>query len=259
MQVQEQAEENLTRDGFLGKKLSILQPEQGFRSGHDAVLLAAFAAPPEAGTVLELGSGAGVASLCLAARRADVRVTGLELDAALVALAQQNAADNQLATRVDFRQGDVTGKFAALDLAPNQFDEVIANPPFYRAGEVNDLPNAGRQQAHIGDADTLAQWVSCACALVRAKGHVSFVHRAEALADLLAVMTPRLGGLCVMPIFPRLGAEATRVLLRGRRDSRAAMRVLPGVVLQDAQGQPSDAAEAVLRDGAALAFDTADG
>jgi tRNA1(Val) A37 N6-methylase TrmN6 len=259
MQYKEPAFDALTQDGFLGQKLRLRQPKQGFRSGHDAVMLAASAAAIADAHVAELGSGAGVASLCLAARCPQVRVTGIELDPALVALATQNSADNALSSRVGFQQGDVTGRFSDLALAANQFDEVIANPPYYRAGKVKDLPNAGRQAAHIGDAQTLEKWVTCACALVAARGFVSFIHRADALADLLLVMQPRLGGLQILPIAPRPGAEATRIIVRGRRDSRAALRLLPMFVLQNSDGQASPAAEAVLRGGSALAFATSGG
>ena len=259
MQLDEHAASPVTTDGFLGQKLAIRQPAKGFRSGHDAVLLAAFADPPKSAHVLELGSGSGVASLCLARRREDLQVTGLEKDPRLVALAQENAAENQLSERVGFVSGDIEGKFSDLALAPSQFDAVLANPPYYRAGAVNDLPEPSRQQAHIGDAQTLDKWVACACALVKAKGQVVFVHRADALDALLRAMTPRLGGLQLLPIFPRPGAEATRILVRGRRDSSAPLRLSQGLVLQDEAAQPSAAAEAVLRAGAGLAFDTADG
>ena len=59
--------EELTDDGFLGQRLHILQPRQGYRAATDPVLLAA-AVPAQSGqSVLELGCGAGVASLCLGA------------------------------------------------------------------------------------------------------------------------------------------------------------------------------------------------
>jgi tRNA1(Val) A37 N6-methylase TrmN6 len=94
---------------------------------------------------------------------------------------------------------------------------------------------------------------------VVARGHVSFIHRADALADLLAAMQPRLGALSILPIAPRQNAPANRVIVRGRRDSRAPLKILPAVYLQNPDGQASDLAEAILRDGCALAFDTADG
>ncbi|MGB7263813.1 MAG: methyltransferase, partial [Albidovulum sp.] len=81
----------LTEDGFLGGRLRISQPRDGYRAAMDPVLLAA-AVPARAGdTVLELGCGAGVASLCLASRVPGLALTGLELQSGYAALARANA------------------------------------------------------------------------------------------------------------------------------------------------------------------------
>lgn len=251
--------QNVTTDGFLGDKLRIKQPRDGFRSGHDAVLLAAAAQPPQDGHIAELGSGAGVASLCFAARRTDAHITGIEMNEEMLALAQNNAEANNLSARVHFKQGDVTAAFSNLHMVANSFDEVIANPPYYREGQVPAMAHEGKAQAHIGDGGTLDSWVKCACALTRAKGHVTLVHRADALAKLLTVMQKRLGDLRVLPILPQAGRAATRILVRGRRDARAPVTLLAPLVLQDEDGRASAAAEAILRHGAALAFDESGG
>ena len=66
------------------------------------------------------------------------------------------------------------------------------------------------------------------------------------------------GGLHILPVLPKPDRPATRVLVRGRRDAKAPLTLLPPLVLQQADGSPSAAAEAVLRHGAALAFATSD-
>lgn len=247
-----------SQDGFLGDKLRVKQPREGFRSGHDAVLLAAAADPPQNGHIIELGSSSGVAALCFAARRTDAEITGLEYDADMVALAQRNAAANRLEARAHFKQADLTAPFNDLHLVANSFDEVIANPPYYDAGTVPDMTHDGKARAHIAAQGTLDQWVKCAAALTRAKGHITFIHRADRLAQLLAVMGKRLGDLHILPVLPKPDRSATRVLVRGRRDAKAPLTLLPPLVLQQADGSPSAAAEAVLRHGAALAFATSD-
>ena len=251
--------QSYTTDGFLGETLRLKQPRDGFRSGHDAVLLAAAAQPPQSGHVAELGSGAGVASLCFAARRKDAQITGIELDGEMVALAQNNAEANDLSARVHFKQGDITAPFSELHLVANSFDEVIANPPFYLEGQVPDMAHDGKAQAHIGSEGTLDAWVKCACALTRAKGYVTLVHRADGLAQVLTVMQRRLGDLHVLPIQPRADKAATRILVRGRRDARAPVTLLPPLILQNDAGAPSLRAEAILRHGAALAFEASGG
>ena len=248
-----------TIDGFLGETLRLKQPRDGFRSGHDAVLLAAAAQPPQSGHIAELGSGAGIASLCFAVRRQDAQITGIEVDADMVALAKNNADANDLRARAHFKQGDITAPFSEMHLVANSFDEVIANPPFYLEGHVPDMTHDGKAQAHIGSAGTLDSWVKCACALTRAKGYVTLVHRADALTQVLTIMQKRLGDLRVLPVQPRADKAATRILVRGRRDARAPVTLLPPLILQNDAGAPSLRAEAILRHGAALAFDESGG
>ena len=55
---------DLTDDGFLDGRLRILQPKAGYRAATDPVLLAAFAPAEPGQSVVELGCGTGVASLC---------------------------------------------------------------------------------------------------------------------------------------------------------------------------------------------------
>ncbi len=116
---------------FLDGRVRVTQPGQGFRSGLDAVMLAA-AVPARAGeNALELGSGAGTASLCLAARIKGIAITGVEIDPSLVALATTNAAANG---------GDC--QFVAVDIfrlppeLKRDFDQVFCNPPFHGEGQV---------------------------------------------------------------------------------------------------------------------------
>ncbi len=90
----------VTEDAVLGGKLRLKQPTGGHRFGHDAILLAA-ACPARAGErVVDLGAGVGAAGLALALRVAGTNVVLVEIDAALAALAAENAQLNALAARV---------------------------------------------------------------------------------------------------------------------------------------------------------------
>ncbi|HAR50437.1 MAG TPA: methyltransferase, partial [Roseovarius nubinhibens] len=50
-----------TQNAFLGGRLTITQPVQGYRAGVDPVLLAASVPAREGETALDLGCGVGVA------------------------------------------------------------------------------------------------------------------------------------------------------------------------------------------------------
>ena len=77
------------------------------------------------------------------------------------------------------------------------------------------------------------------------------IWRAEGLTQVLNALRG-FGGIAMRPVHPRADAAAVRILLRAVKGSRAPMRLLPGLVLNDAKGHPSPAAEAILRDALAL-------
>ena len=58
----------------------------------------------------------------------------------------------------------------------------------------------------------------------------------------------------ILPIHPKPDAPAIRVLVRAVKQSRAPLALLPGLVLTNGDGQPTPAAEAILREGAVLAL-----
>ena len=62
----------------------------------------------------------------------------------------------------------------------------MANPPFLERGRAVTAAAAGKAEATVeGEAD-LAAWVRFALAMVRAKGTVTFIHRADRIDALLA-------------------------------------------------------------------------
>jgi tRNA1(Val) A37 N6-methylase TrmN6 len=242
-------------DHFLGGRISIVQPRDGHRAGSDAVFLVA-AVPARGGErVLDVGAGVGVAGLCLLARVPGIEVTAVEIDAELCALAEQNAARNGFSDRFKPVNADVTAPAKALreaGLERESYDEVIANPPFLAEGAVRAAPDRARAAAHVMGAEGLAAWVRFFATFAASKGRFTLIHRAEALSELLVLLDGRFGNIAVFPLFPKEGEPATRIILQGRKGSRAALRLFPGLVLHEQDGSYTAKAEAVLRGGEAL-------
>lgn len=239
-----------TDDAFLGGALQVLQPQTGFRAGLDSVLLAAAAEPVRGARVFDLGLGVGVASLCLLRRLAGVTIDGLEIDPGLAALASKNAARNGFAGRMTVHEGDALRLPASV---PRQaFDMVMTNPPFLVAERATAGPDAGKARAIALEAEDEAAWFKSALSLVKPKGALTAIHRADALSRILSYLTPGTGGVSVLPLYPAQGAAATRILVTARKGSRAPLRLLPGIVLHESGGRFTPQIERVLRDGAPL-------
>jgi len=241
-------------DAVLGGRLRLRQPLRGHRVGHDAMLLAAFT-PAQAGQhVADFGAGIGGAGLALARRVDGVRVTLVEIDPELASLAAHNAAANDLAERVRAVCADV-GDVAALSgagLTPASLDGVLMNPPFNDARRQNVSPDPRRRLAHVADPGLLGRWVDGAARLLKRDGTLTVIWRAEALADVLEALERDFGAIAVLPVFPRPGATAIRVLVRAVQGAARGRREYAGLVLNDETGRPSVAAETVLRGGEAL-------
>jgi tRNA1(Val) A37 N6-methylase TrmN6 len=255
-EIQANSPADLTDDTVLGGRLCLLQPKRGHRVGHDAILLAAATAAVAGERLIDLGAGVGAAGLAVAVRVPGTRVALVEIDPGLTALAAANAVRNGVADRVEALTLDVaaeTTAFAAAGLAPGTAARVMMNPPFNDPGRLAMSPDHGRRGAHAGDAVMLSRWISVAASLMPAKGVLTLIHRADALAEVVSLLAGEFGALALMPVHPKPDAAAIRILVRAVKASRAPLMLLPSLVLNDAAGKPTPAAEAVLRNGEVLA------
>ena len=237
----------VTHDAFLGGRLTIAQPRSGFRAGLDSVLLGA-ATAPGSGAVLDLGAGAGTAALVALYLNEFATATLVESDPVMATFAVENLVTNGLAPRAHVLGLDVTapGRVrTAAGLAADHFAAVIANPPFFETGTA---PAAKRAAARHMPGETLDVWVKTAAAHAAPGGEVIFIHVADRLATLLAAFDARFGALTVLPLLPREGEAAKRILVRGIKGSRAPLRLMASRALHAPANQAfSPEFEAIFR------------
>jgi SAM-dependent methyltransferase len=115
-----------------------------------------------AGTVLDLGTGNGI--LAVAASRHAGRVVGTDVNRRALSMARFNAWLND-ATNVEFREGSLYDPVAG-----EQFDLVMANPPFVVSPDAGALFRDGR-----GGADEMSRDVVSQAGRVLRPGGLAFV------------------------------------------------------------------------------------
>ena len=236
----------VTEGGLLGNRLIYKQLAAGHRSGFEPVLLAACVKARPGDAVLEAGTGAGAALLCLAARVPDIRGIGIERAAKLAALANENFKINGF-LGLSALQGDA----AALPFAAQSFDHVLANPPWFNMADTAS-PDAARDLAHRTTEGLLPAWIAELGRVVRPQGSVSLILPAASFSQAAAALrAQKCGGVTLLPLWPRAGQAAKMVILTARKASRAGDKILPGLMLHDSAGI-TPAAQEVLRDGACL-------
>jgi len=237
----------VTTDSLLGGRVVLRQPVNGYRAAIDPVLLAAGVRAKAGNRVLDAGCGTGAATFCLAARVPGLALTGLELQHAHAVLAGEGIALNKLSDTFI-----ITGDL--LRPPPdmlNAFDIVMTNPPYGDAG--TPPPDASLALAHMeGEAD-VAAWIKACLACLRAKGRLVMIHRADRLSDILAAFVNNgAGDIHILPIHPKAGQPARRVIVDAGKGRRSPDTLLPGFVLHEDDGQFTAAADAVLRHGRSL-------
>ncbi len=254
-ELQQHFPDGLTDDGFLSGRLQILQPRQGYRAGADPVLLAA-ACPAKSGqSVLEAGCGAGVASLCLGARVAELSLTGVELQEKYAALAQENASRNEQALTV--YNADISA--IPAELKARSFDQVIMNPPFFDRSRGSSAPDAGKDIALAGETPSEA-WIDLAARRLKPKGYLTLIQDIRRLPDVLAATLSRLGSVEILPISARTGRKAHLFLMRARKEGRADFILHAPLITHlgsqhEKDGESyTDQIRSILRDGSVLKF-----
>jgi tRNA1Val (adenine37-N6)-methyltransferase len=235
----------VSEDTLLGGRVAYRQPRTGYRTGIEPVLLAASVAARPGECVIEGGTGAGAALLCLSARLPDVAVTGVERDPTMASLARANVAANAFG-RAAVETGDI------LDLPPEpKFDHAMANPPWHDpSGPMSPTPM--RDAAKRSSPELLQAWATRLARALRPGGSLTLVIPAGLTASALeAVSKAGCGGATLLPLWPRAGQEARLLLLRSTKAGRGPSRILAGLVLHEGDGF-SAGARSILWDGAAL-------
>ncbi len=233
---------------MLGGRVRLLQPRGGFRSAIDPILLAAAIPALPGQRALELGCGSGAAALALAARLTEIQVHGLDSAGDLIDLANRSAGLNNMGGRVSFSAGDV---LRAINGGP--FDHVMANPPYLKFDHGHPPADPARRRAVVEGTATLADWVRAAMAAAGDGGSVTFVHRHDRADELVDLLADGGGDIRLLPLWPKQpGDGAKRVIVQAWKGRDGATRRLDGLILHRADGAYTAAAEAVLRDAAAL-------
>jgi tRNA1Val (adenine37-N6)-methyltransferase len=239
-----------TKGHLFGGRVIYRQPATGFRSGIEPVILAASIPARPGDHVLEAGTGAGAALLCLTARTPGVRTTGVEIDGTMASLAAATALANGF-TGIEIITSRIeTATFGAA------FDHAIANPPYHPPqGTASPIP--ARETAKRGSAALMQAWIGRLADVLHDRGTLTLIVPAMMIPACLAAMADRnCPCTTLFPLWPKTGRRAKLVLLRGVKNARTPMRLAAGLVLHNPDGSFTQAAQAILTSGSALALES---
>jgi release factor glutamine methyltransferase len=99
----------------------------------------ALARLPAGGSILDMGTGSGAIAVAIAHERPDAEVTALDLSAAALAIAAENAARHatQGKSPVRFIESDWYDALIMQTTQQQSFDVIVSNPPYIVAGDAH--------------------------------------------------------------------------------------------------------------------------
>lgn len=237
-----------TSDYLLDKKVKIFQPVNGYRASTDAVLLASFVSAAKCGKILDVGSGTGAVSLCLAERlkQKNPLITGLEIQPELAELSNFSAKNNNY-SNLHFQNIDIRLGAKENGLFPCSFDIVVTNPPYSE----HDLPspNKSKATAHNHTNFDLQHWLEFCIKMAKPFGKIYMINRAEALPQICSILYGKAGNLTILPIYSKNMQTAKRVIISAQKDSKTPSRILPPFYTHLENGEYSSEAQKILRQG----------
>lgn len=226
--------DELHRNGY-----RIIQKENGFCFGMDAVLLSGFAEVKPGETALDLGTGTGIIPILLEAKTSGRHFTGLEIQHEMAEMAARSVALNGLDEKIDIKEGDI--KEAGRIFGRASFDVITTNPPYMNDshGLKNlDLPKAIARHEVLC---TLEDVVREGASLLRSGGRMYMVHRPRRLIEILNTMTRyRLEPKRMKFVHPFAEKEANMVLIEAVRGGGALMKIEKPLIVYREPGVYTD-------------------
>lgn len=238
--------ENISVDSFLSGKIKVNQNNLGYKSGTDAVLLASIVNAKFGQKVLDMGSGVGVAGLCLASRIADIEVYGIEVHNYFYEMALKNSLENQLNSKYIPTLGSILNK----DVFDFKFDAIMSNPPFYKNHDNKKEFNLKQQGNIEGDAK-LSDFIKFAFANLKNNRYLYIIQRSERLKETLDLLTPKhWGSIELHPIYSYTNKPAKRFIVIAKKLGSQNNSILHyGIVMHKKNTIYTSRAERILRDG----------
>ncbi len=227
----------------VNEKLRLIQKKHALAFGTDAFLLSAFLRAAPRSHAVELGCGNGIISLLAAARGRFSRITALEIQGEMAALAARNVALNALSDRITVKECDVRTLTPAT--LGGEADVVFANPPYMCEGSGFASPHREKQTARHETEGGIAEFAAAAARALKYGGIFYVVYRPDRMESLFAALKEaKLAPKRLVLVHDHPEAAPSMVLLEAKKGAGEGLVILPPLFLHEKQGEKALSARA---------------
>lgn len=222
------------------KGYQIVQKEDGFCFGIDAVLLSDFAKNIKPNSmVMDLGTGNGILGILLCAKTKLKKIYGIEVQKEICELAKKSICLNQLESRFEVVHCNVKELLSKYE--KQTIDAIVTNPPYQKKNTgltgTSSYQNIARHEIEA----ELEDFIKISSQLLKPKGELYMVHRPERLVDLIANMRKyQLEPKQLRMVAPMLGKEPNLVLIKAVHNGKPFLKIDKTLYVYTQEGNYTD-------------------
>lgn len=232
--------ENERIDNLEINNFKIIQKNDGFCFGIDSVLLSDFARNIKINSnVLDLGTGTGILGFLLIAKSKIKKITGVEVQPEIADMAQRSIRLNELDEKFEIVNANIKDIDKILKI--DSYDAIITNPPYKKmnSGKINDnkikLISRHEIEANLSD------FIKVSFKMLKDKGSLYMVHRAERLVDILYEMRAnKMEPKRIRFVFSNKNSESKLVLIEAVKNAKPSIKVEKPLYIYENDGKYTD-------------------
>ena len=205
--------------------LKIIQKNDGFCFGIDSVLLSDFARKIKNNSkVLDLGTGTGILGILLCAKTNLKQITGIEIQKDIADMATRSIQLNNLQGKFDILNCNIKDIDKLLKI--DSYDAIVTNPPYKKpnSGKINEnktkLISRHEIEANLDD------FIRISFKMLKDKGTLYMVHRAERIVDILSTMRKyKMEPKRIRFVYSNKNSESKLVLLEATKNAKPFVKI----------------------------------
>lgn len=222
------------------ENLKIYQDTKMFKFSLDSVLLANFVTiNKKINKILDIGTGNAVIPLIITTKTKCL-IDAIEIQKKAYDLAIKSVNYNKLEDQIRIINQDVNDY--SNECQTEIYDIITCNPPFFKTTNEahlnnNDFKSIARHEINLD----LERLFKISKKLLKNNGIISIVHRPERLIDIITIMKKNnIEPKKMQLVYPKKNKEANILLIEGRKNGNAGLKILEPLFVHDEDGNYSE-------------------
>ena len=218
--------------------LKIIQKDNGFKFGIDAVLLSDFSKDAK-GIVVDFGTGTGIVPILLSEKSRAKKIYAVEIQEEMADMAKRSVDINGLTNKIEVVMADI--KDFVQEMGQDFANCVVSNPPYFKDGGAIVNPDDSLAISRHEIKINLDELVSSASRILRSNGSFYMVHRPDRLVEIITAMKKyNLEPKVMRFIYPNIRKPANLLLIKGIKNAKPELRMMKPLHVYKENGDYSE-------------------